>query len=240
MGEHVWPAAEAGSVERHKSGDRAHACNRSIGAALLRVGPHVRSAFCARRSPTRLASATQGMTAEVQTLSVVSPWYPWDAAAGPAEWQDWLAATDKFGVLAVNNLDPARVPLMLPLHFTVAGDELLMHLARPNRVWPHLEAAAEVRLAVTGDYAYIPTYWRAKAGGPDEDGAHAGRTRPVTHSQRSAYSHNCRLVRAKVTKGRPIYVADFVELILVDHTQIRLLAEVEAPSARADDTELSR
>jgi transcriptional regulator len=27
-----------------------------------------------------------------------------------------------------------------------------------------------VRLAVIGDYAYIPTYWRAKAGGPDEDG----------------------------------------------------------------------
>jgi len=88
----------------------------------------------------------------------------------PAEWQDWLATTDRFGILAVNNLDPARAPLVLPLHFTVAGDELLMHLARPNPVWPHLEAAAEVRLAVTGDYAYIPTYWRAKVGGPDEDG----------------------------------------------------------------------
>jgi transcriptional regulator len=73
-------------------------------------------------------------------------------------------------MLAVNNLDPARAPLVPPLHFTVAGDELLMHLARPNPVWPHLEAAAEVRLAVTGDYAYIPTYWRAKAGGPAEDG----------------------------------------------------------------------
>ena len=96
--------------------------------------------------------------------------HPWDAATGPAEWQDWLAATDRFGMLAVNNLDPARAPLVLPLHFTVAGDELLMHLARPNPVWPHLEAAAEVRLAVTGDYAYIPTYWRARAGGPDEDG----------------------------------------------------------------------
>jgi transcriptional regulator len=96
--------------------------------------------------------------------------HPWDAATGPAEWQDWLATTDRFGMLAVNNLDPARAPLMLPLHFTVAGDELLMHLARPNPVWPHLEAAAEVRLAVTGDYAYIPTYWRVKAGGPDEDG----------------------------------------------------------------------
>jgi transcriptional regulator len=96
--------------------------------------------------------------------------HPWDAALDSAEWQDWLATTDRFGMLAVNNLDPAKAPLVLPLHFTVAGGELLMHLAWPNPVWPHLEAAAEVRLAVTGDYAYIPTYWRAKAGGPDEDG----------------------------------------------------------------------
>jgi transcriptional regulator len=100
--------------------------------------------------------------------------HPWDAATGRAEWQGWLAATDRFGMLAVNNLDPARAPLVLPLHFTVAGGELLMHLARPNPVWPHLEAAAEVRLTVTGDDAYIPTYWRAKAGGPDEDGVPTG------------------------------------------------------------------
>ena len=96
--------------------------------------------------------------------------HPWDAALDPDEWQDWLASTDRFGMLAVNNLDPAQAPVVLPTHFTVAGDELLIHLARPNPVWPHLEAAAEVRLAVIGDYAYIPTYWRAKAGGPDEDG----------------------------------------------------------------------
>jgi transcriptional regulator len=96
--------------------------------------------------------------------------HPWDAATGPAEWQNWLATTDRFGILAVNNLDPARAPLVLPLHFTAGGDELLVHLARPNPVWPHLEAATEVRLAVTGDYAHIPAYWRARAGGPDEDG----------------------------------------------------------------------
>ena len=69
-------------------------------------------------------------------------------------------------MLAVSNLDPARAPLVLPLHFTVAGGELLMHLARPNPVWPHLEAATEVRLAVTGDYAYIPTYWRGQGRRP--------------------------------------------------------------------------
>jgi transcriptional regulator len=96
--------------------------------------------------------------------------HPWDAALDAAEWQDWLASTDRFGILAVNNLDPARAPLVLPIHFTPAGGEMLIHLARPNPVWPHLEPASEVRLAVIGDYAYIPTYWRAKAGGPDEDG----------------------------------------------------------------------
>src|SRR5262245_55365646 len=96
--------------------------------------------------------------------------HPWDAALGPAEWQDWLASTGRFGVLAVNHRDPAQAPPVLPTHFTMVDGEFLLHLARPNPVWPHLEAAAEVRLAVTGDYAYIPTYWRARAGGPDEDG----------------------------------------------------------------------
>jgi transcriptional regulator len=97
--------------------------------------------------------------------------HPWDAARDSAEWRDWLAGTGRFGTLAVNNHNPDEAPMLLPTHFTVAGDdELLLHLARPNPVWPHLEAAAQVRLAVVDDYAYIPTYWRAKAGGPDEDG----------------------------------------------------------------------
>jgi transcriptional regulator len=95
---------------------------------------------------------------------------PWDGALTCDEWRDWLATTDRFGILAVNNLDPAQAPLVLPTHFTVAGGELLMHLARPNPVWPHLEPAAEVRLSVMSDYAYIPTSWRSKPGEPSSDG----------------------------------------------------------------------
>lgn len=110
--------------------------------------------------------------------------HPWDAALEPAEWQDWLAARDRFGMLAVNNLDPACAPVVVPTHFAVAGAELLVHLARPNPVWQHLEAATEVGLTVIGDYAYIPTYWRAKAGGPDEDG--------VPTSYYSAVQFTCR------------------------------------------------
>ena len=96
--------------------------------------------------------------------------HPWDAARDASEWRDWLATTGRFGILAVNNVDTTQAPLLLPTHFTLGVDEILLHLARPNPVWAHLEASTEVRLAVIGDYAYIPSYWRAKAGGPDEDG----------------------------------------------------------------------
>ncbi|MGA9101817.1 FMN-binding negative transcriptional regulator [Aeromicrobium sp.] len=95
---------------------------------------------------------------------------PWDAALDDSEWREWLKFTDRFGVLAVNNRDPSQAPLVLPTHFTLAGGDLLVHLARPNPVWPHLEAASQVRLTIIGDHAYIPTYWRAQAGGPDENG----------------------------------------------------------------------
>jgi transcriptional regulator len=60
--------------------------------------------------------------------------------------------------------------LVVPTHFTATDEELLFHLARPNPVWPHLEAAAEVRMTVIGDYAYIPGYWRTRPGVPDEEG----------------------------------------------------------------------
>ena len=87
--------------------------------------------------------------------------HPWDAALNEAEWREWLATTDHFGILAVNNLDPGQAPLVLPAHFSEVGGDILFHLARPNPVWPHLLAAKEVRLVVTGDYAFIPGYWRA-------------------------------------------------------------------------------
>lgn len=96
--------------------------------------------------------------------------HPWDAALDDAEWKEWLAATERFGMLVVNNLDPAHAPVVVPTHFTVAGDELLVHLARPNPVWPHLEAATEVRMAVVGDYAFVPGHWRATVDGPEREG----------------------------------------------------------------------
>lgn len=98
--------------------------------------------------------------------------HPWDRALSPEEWQSWLASTDHFGILAVNNIDPHHAPVLVPTHFALApgGGALLVHLARPNPVWNHLERAQEVCLMVMGDYAFIPGYWRAAEGTDERDG----------------------------------------------------------------------
>ena len=96
--------------------------------------------------------------------------HPWDAPLDEQEWRDWIGAPAMFGQLVVNNIDHAEAPLVVPTHAVLDADVLLVHLARPNPVWAHVEASTKVLFTVVGDYAYIPSTWRAKAGGPDEDG----------------------------------------------------------------------
>jgi transcriptional regulator len=94
--------------------------------------------------------------------------HPWDSAAS-GEWRRWVG-TAPFGQLVVTNDDPAEAPLVIPTHAVLDGEVLLIHLARPNPAWRHISARPRVVFSVIGDYAYIPSTWRAKAGGPDEDG----------------------------------------------------------------------
>ncbi len=95
--------------------------------------------------------------------------HPWDSAE-PDEWRAWLGTAAPFGQLAVTNSDPDGAPILIPTHAIIEGTDLLVHLARPNPVWAHVAAHPRVLFSVIGDYAYIPSTWRAKAGGPDEDG----------------------------------------------------------------------
>lgn len=99
--------------------------------------------------------------------------HPWDAALDEEEWRAWLADGRDFGQLVVNGR-PGRPPTVVPTHFSVddtaTGTDLLVHLARPNPVWADIDADPHVVVSVVDDYAYIPTAWRAQAGGPDENG----------------------------------------------------------------------
>ncbi|SEN20276.1 FMN-binding negative transcriptional regulator [Nonomuraea pusilla] len=84
--------------------------------------------------------------------------HPWDAARDAAEWRAWLAPRD-FGQLAANGVD-GTPPVVVPTHFLLDGDEVLLHLARPNPIWAALEANPLAVLTVHDDYAYIPGHWR--------------------------------------------------------------------------------
>lgn len=94
--------------------------------------------------------------------------HPWDAALGEHEWREWFGRTDRFGMLVVNNSDAAHAPLVVPAHATLVGEDLLLHLARPNPVWSHVAAAEEVRFVVIGDYAFVPGHWRARDDRPED------------------------------------------------------------------------
>jgi transcriptional regulator len=95
--------------------------------------------------------------------------HPWDSAVDEEEWKRWLADGHDFGELAVNNPDDLA-PVVVPTHFATDGDKLLAHLARTNPAWAAIEARPNVLMTVVDDYAFIPSTWRADAGGPDENG----------------------------------------------------------------------
>lgn len=99
--------------------------------------------------------------------------HPWDAARSDAEWQQWLAGHD-FGQLAVNGL-PGEPPHVQPAHFAFEAGHgtlgrVITHLARPNPLWPALEADPGVLLSVVDDYVYVPGPWQAPPGTPPEHG----------------------------------------------------------------------
>jgi transcriptional regulator len=87
--------------------------------------------------------------------------HPYDSAMSENEWRDWISKGARFGVLAVGAA-PGQAPIMVPTHFVLRGDEILIHLHKVNDALPLLEANKKVSLSVIGDYAFIPGTWRAK------------------------------------------------------------------------------
>lgn len=99
--------------------------------------------------------------------------HPWDAPRSDTEWQQWLSGHD-FGQLAVNGL-PGEPPHVQPAHFAYETGHgphgrVITHLARPNPLWPALEADPEVLLSVVDDYVYVPGPWQAPPDTPPEHG----------------------------------------------------------------------
>jgi transcriptional regulator len=92
--------------------------------------------------------------------------HPWDSSTEPDEWRAFVLAQG-FGQLIAAGRD-RDVPVVVPTQFILDGDEVVLHLARPNSIWEAIEENPAVLLSVAGDWAYIPAAWKAIG---DEDPA---------------------------------------------------------------------
>jgi transcriptional regulator len=85
--------------------------------------------------------------------------HPWDAGGPDAEWRAFV--TDQgFGQLVASGRG-RDIAVVVPTQYVLADDEVLLHLARPNPVWDALAENPMVVLSVAGDWAYVPSDWKA-------------------------------------------------------------------------------
>jgi transcriptional regulator len=86
--------------------------------------------------------------------------HPWDASTDATEARDFLR-TQGFGQLIAAGQGRA-VPVVVPTQYVLDGDtSVLLHLARANPIWAAIEENPTVLLAVAGDWAFIPSAWKA-------------------------------------------------------------------------------
>lgn len=84
---------------------------------------------------------------------------PVDATLGETEWRPFVEA-HRFGhlVAAGRHRD---VPVVVPTQFVLDGDTVRLHLVRANPVFEALAENPRVLLSIAGDWAFIPTAWKA-------------------------------------------------------------------------------
>jgi transcriptional regulator len=101
--------------------------------------------------------------------------HPWDASRDAAETREFLLAQG-FGQLIAAGRG-RDVPIVVPTQFAqedvtleggVESTVIVLHLARPNPIWPAIDENPLVLLAVAGDWAFVPAAWKAVG---DEDPA---------------------------------------------------------------------
>jgi transcriptional regulator len=86
--------------------------------------------------------------------------HPWDAGLSEDEWTSFVRSQG-FGHLVAAGRG-RDVPVVVPTQFAlVSPEEVVLHLARPNPIWHALDENPTVLLSVAGDWAYIPTAWKA-------------------------------------------------------------------------------
>jgi transcriptional regulator len=103
--------------------------------------------------------------------------HPWDAPFDDTEIWDFVRVQG-FGHLIAPGYRGSghrELPVVVPTQFLVDGGgtrfhgegtfpDVLLHLARPNPVWEAIDENPTALLSVAGDWAYVPSAWKAVSG----------------------------------------------------------------------------
>lgn len=109
-----------------------------------------------------MAVETSGAAISVFVVYIPTP----DRTLGEHEWRPFVEK-QAFGhfIAAGAGLE---YPVVVPTQFVLDGSEVLVHFARPNPVLDALGANPRAVLSIAGDWAFIPSDWKAIG---DEDPA---------------------------------------------------------------------
>ncbi|MGI8752553.1 MAG: FMN-binding negative transcriptional regulator [Acidimicrobiales bacterium] len=82
-----------------------------------------------------------------------------DRTLGAEEWCPFVAA-EGFGHFIAPGRD-REFPVVVPTQFVLDGNEVVLHLAGPNPVFDALRERQRAMLSVAGDWAFVPSDWKA-------------------------------------------------------------------------------
>jgi transcriptional regulator len=84
---------------------------------------------------------------------------PVDRSMGEEEWRPFVVGLG-FGHLVAAGRG-RDVPVVVPTQFVLEGDEVLLHLVARNPVFEAIAEQPRVLMSVAGDWAFIPSDWKA-------------------------------------------------------------------------------
>lgn len=84
---------------------------------------------------------------------------PVDRSLGEAEWRPFVES-QAFGHLVAAGAGRPE-PVVVPTQFVLDGDTVLVHLAAANPLWGAVAEQPRALLSVAGDWAFIPSAWKA-------------------------------------------------------------------------------
>lgn len=85
-----------------------------------------------------------------------------DRCSGESEWRSFVEA-QSFGHFIASG-DGSGYPVVSPTQFLLDGSEVITHFAAANPVLKALEGSPRAVMSVAGDWAFVPSDWKAIGG----------------------------------------------------------------------------